>query len=50
VIRPDLLAVSEHTPHLAEKQELVEKYGGELKVVMAENPQFSTTKLVEEAA
>ncbi|MEN8253116.1 MAG: adenylyltransferase/cytidyltransferase family protein [Patescibacteria group bacterium] len=45
-IRPDFLAVSNHTPFLNEKREIIEKYGGELVVVHEENPEFSTSKLV----
>ncbi|MBD3250521.1 MAG: adenylyltransferase/cytidyltransferase family protein [Candidatus Pacebacteria bacterium] len=45
-IRPDVLAVSSHTPHLEEKKEIVERVGGELRVVHQHNPDISTTKLL----
>lgn len=45
-IRPDYLAVSSHTPHLKEKKEIIEKFGGKLAVVHEKNPAISTTKLL----
>ena len=46
-IRPQLLAVSSHTPHLLEKQRLMSKIGGKVVVVRQHNPQISTTKQLE---
>lgn len=45
-VSPSILAVSSHTPHLKEKQILMAKIGGELRVVLEENPAISTTKLL----
>jgi len=45
-IKPDILAISSHTPHQEVKKDLVKKYGGELLVVLSHNPEVSTTKLV----
>lgn len=44
-IRPTYLAVSSHSPYQENKQALMEKYGGELKVVHEFNPAISTTIL-----
>ena len=43
---PSILAVSSHTPHLKEKQKLMSEIGGEVKVVLEENPAISTTKII----
>jgi len=45
-VSPSILAVSSHTPHLKEKRDLMAKIGGELRVVLEENPEISTTKLI----
>ena len=45
-VKPDFLAVSSHTPHINEKKEIIEKYGGELVVVHQENPEVSTSRLL----
>lgn len=47
-VRPALLAVSSHTPHQDKKRRILALYGADLKVVLAENPEVSTTKLIEE--
>lgn len=47
-IRPDILAVSAHTLHQGKKKEMVERYGGELRVVLPYNPGFSTSRLLSE--
>ncbi len=46
-IRPAFLAVSSHTAHLLEKQEILTKYGGEVKIVHQHNPAISTTSLLK---
>lgn len=45
-IKPDILAVSSHSEFKIEKQRIVSKYGGELKVVLKHNPEVSTTKIL----
>lgn len=45
LIKPQVLAVSSHTPHLVEKQRLMKQVGGEVKVVYEQNPEVSTTRL-----
>jgi len=45
-LKPDVLAVSASTPNLKAKKNLVEKYGGKLKVVLPYNPKVSTTKII----
>ena len=45
-VRPDILAVSSHSPHLDKKEALVSKYGGHVKVVHQHNPAISTTQLI----
>ena len=47
-IRPNILAVSSHTLHLDKKKEIVSHYGGELRVVLPHNPQFSSSKLLQD--
>lgn len=47
-VQPDILAVSSHTPHLKEKQAVMQAVGGKLKVVHQYNPEVSTSKLVEQ--
>jgi rfaE bifunctional protein nucleotidyltransferase chain/domain len=46
-IKPDILAVSSHTKHQLKKKQIIEKYGGIVKVVHQHNPQFSTTKILK---
>jgi D-beta-D-heptose 7-phosphate kinase/D-beta-D-heptose 1-phosphate adenosyltransferase len=46
-IRPDIFAVSSHSPNIDKKRALVEKYGGQLVVVMQHDPQISTTKIIQ---
>lgn len=46
-IRPHILAVSSHTPHLDRKQALMTLVGGEVKVVHQHNPNISTTQLLQ---
>jgi D-beta-D-heptose 7-phosphate kinase / D-beta-D-heptose 1-phosphate adenosyltransferase len=45
-IRPDVYAVSSHTNHQSLKQQLTQKYGGELVVVHEFNPEVSTSQLI----
>ena len=45
-LKPDILAISSHTPNQPQKKQIIEKYGGQLKVVYSHNPQVSTTKLI----
>lgn len=47
VIRPTILAVSSHTPHLAAKRRVMKQVGGEVKIVHALNPAVSTTKILQ---
>ncbi|OGD61836.1 hypothetical protein A2160_00895 [Candidatus Beckwithbacteria bacterium RBG_13_42_9] len=48
LVRPDVLAVSSHSPFQKIKRELTEKYGGKLKIVLPHNPIISTTKMMQE--
>lgn len=45
-IKPDVLAVSSHTPHLKEKREILERVGGEVIVAYEQNPNVSSTKII----
>jgi D-glycero-beta-D-manno-heptose 1-phosphate adenylyltransferase len=47
-IRPNILAVSSHTPNLKQKKEIMEKMNGKLVVVMKQNPKLSTTKIINQ--
>lgn len=43
LLRPNILAVSSHTPYLESKRQLVALFGGKLQVVHQHNPNVSTT-------
>lgn len=45
IVRPQILAVSSHTPHLKEKRQLMKQVGGEVRVVYEQNLEISTTQL-----
>lgn len=45
-LQPDILAVSSHTPHLAQKQRLMQEIGGRVVVVHEHNPAVSSTILL----
>jgi len=49
-IKPDFLAVSSHTPFIAGKRKIMEKYGGKLVIVHQQNPKISTSKLLRETS
>jgi cytidyltransferase-like protein len=46
-VRPDILAVSASTPHLAAKRRLMKQIGGRVVVVLPHNPKISTTKMLK---
>jgi D-beta-D-heptose 7-phosphate kinase / D-beta-D-heptose 1-phosphate adenosyltransferase len=46
-LHPDILAVSSHTPFLAEKLQLMQEIGGRVEVVHQHNPEVSSTILLE---
>lgn len=46
-IRPDILAVSSHSPHLDEKHRLMQEIGGRVVVVHEHNPAVSSTILLK---
>lgn len=46
VLRPDILAVSSHSPHQDKKSALLKELGGELRVVYEQNPAVSTTQIL----
>lgn len=45
-LKPHLYALSANTPFLADKRHIMEKFGGEVRVVLEHNPAISTTKLI----
>ena len=45
-IKPDFLAVSEHSPFQDVKKEIIESVGGKLVVVHPHNPDFSSTRII----
>ncbi len=49
-VRPDILAVSSHTPHIAEKLQLLQEIGGRVEIVHQHNPGISSTKIIENNA
>lgn len=46
-IRPDILAASSSTPHLAVKRQIMKRFGGRVVIVLPHNPKTSTTKLLK---
>lgn len=44
--QPTILAVSENTPHLQEKQAILSKYKARVQIVHRHNPAISTTKII----
>jgi cytidyltransferase-like protein len=48
-LKPDVLAVSSHSPHLDKKRLLMAKHGGRVEVVLEHNPAVSTTLLLQQA-
>lgn len=45
-IKPDILAVSSHTPHLDKKQEIMDMVDGKLVAIHQQNPKVSSTKII----
>lgn len=48
-VRPDILAVSENTPFIDKKEEIVKKYGGRVLIVLPFNPIVSTTRILKDS-
>jgi cytidyltransferase-like protein len=48
-IKPNILAISSHTPNQPQKKRIIEKHGGQLKIVHPHNPKISSTKLINPA-
>lgn len=46
-LHPDILAVSESTPFLVNKRELMASIGGQVVVVLPHNPKISTSKMLK---
>jgi len=46
-LKPEILAVSSHSPYLAEKARLMQQIGGKLMIVHQYNAKFSTTKIIQ---
>jgi bifunctional ADP-heptose synthase (sugar kinase/adenylyltransferase) len=49
-IRPNILAVSSHSPFIEKKQQIMSEFGGSVKVVHQHNPQVSTTEILKKSA
>ncbi len=49
-LRPAILAVSSHSPHLEKKKAIIEEFGGQLMIVHQHNPAVSTTQLLAQTA
>lgn len=47
-VKPDILAVSSHSPHIDKKARLMQEIGGTLEVVHQHNPEISTTIILEQ--
>lgn len=48
LLKPDVLAVSSHSHHLAAKREIMQRHGGEVVVVHDHNPAVSTSLLLSQ--
>ncbi len=46
-IKPDILAVSSSTPHLATKRRIMKQFAGQVKIVLTHNPQISTSRMLK---
>ncbi len=46
-LQPNVYAVSSNTPFIEEKQRIMTKFGGKLKIVHAHNPKISTSLLLK---
>lgn len=46
-VKPDILAVSSHSPHIDKKIQLMKEIGGRLEIVHEHNPAISSTILIE---
>ncbi len=46
-LRPNIYAVSSNTPFIEEKQRIITKFGGKLKIVHLHNPKISTSLLLK---
>ncbi len=46
-IKPNILAISSHTPNLISKHRLMKSIGGTVKIVYPHNPKISSTKMLE---
>ena len=47
-LKPNILAVSSHSPHLDKKQQILKQYGGNVKIVHQHNPKVSTSKIINQ--
>lgn len=47
-VRPEILAVSSHSPHLDKKRAVLAEFGGKVEVVHQHNPAVSTTQLLSQ--
>jgi D-beta-D-heptose 7-phosphate kinase/D-beta-D-heptose 1-phosphate adenosyltransferase len=45
-LKPEIYAVSANTPFLQEKEKIIKKFAGQLRVVHQHNPNISTTKMI----
>lgn len=45
-IKPDILAISAHTPNINKKKAVMEKFGGKIKIVLGYDSNISTTKIL----
>lgn len=48
-IRPDILAVSSHSPHLDKKKAILREFGGKMEIVHQHNSRVSTTKILNDS-
>lgn len=48
ILNPKVLAISEHTPHKAEKEAIMKKHNGNVVVVMGQDTSISSSRLLKE--
>src|SRR5258708_1722744 len=47
-VSPNFLAISSHSPHQVEKDQILRKHGGQLRIVHQHNPNVSTSQILRE--
>lgn len=49
LIKPNILAVSQNSPNLLQKKQIMKQIGGEVRIVYQHNPRVSTTQIINKS-